>query len=171
MWRRWLPIRCSWRDEASLYLQATTMAVWTDATDSRPGWPRESQLLGHSEPPQRSTTRHAHAQHARRNHRPAAANAPGRLPPAATPAPLGPRALSSRATHPRLELVVLPVAAPDLKPQAQVWKTTRCAVSHHHPHPRLSTLADAFDPHLTSTPFATSRLARHGFDRLCPIFI
>lgn len=72
--------------------------------------------------------------------------------------------------NPRLQIVELPVAAPDLNPQEQVWKATRHAVSHHHPHTCLSALADAFEHHLTTTTFATSLLTRYAFDRLCPTF-
>jgi transposase len=36
------------------------------------------------------------------------------------------------AAYSRLEVIKLPVAAPDLNPQEQVWKATRRAVSHNH---------------------------------------
>ncbi len=69
--------------------------------------------------------------------------------------------------NPRLELIELPIATPDLNPQEQVWKATRRAVSHHHAHTRLSNLADAFEHYLTSNTFASNFLASYHFDHLC----
>jgi transposase len=37
------------------------------------------------------------------------------------------------ADNPRLAVMKLPVAAPDLNPQEHVWKAARTTVSHNHP--------------------------------------
>ncbi len=60
------------------------------------------------------------------------------------------------AANPRLEILVLPVAAPDLNPQEQVWKVTREAVSHNYRDTQLARLAERFKGHLTTTCFPTS---------------
>jgi len=72
--------------------------------------------------------------------------------------------------NPRLEIMLLPVAAPDLNPQEPVWKATRCAVSHNHRTKVLSTLADRFETHLTSHTFASSLLDRYGYTAIRPMF-
>ncbi len=69
--------------------------------------------------------------------------------------------------HPRLEILYLPVAAPDLNPQEHVWKATRQAVSHNHTTPVLPDLADRFETHLTKTTFVTSFLQHRGFYTVC----
>jgi transposase len=70
--------------------------------------------------------------------------------------------------NPRLELLVFPTAAPDLNPQEQVWKATRRAVSHNHTEPRLPGLAKRFKNHLTSTSFHSSFLEQYGWYLVCP---
>jgi putative transposase len=72
--------------------------------------------------------------------------------------------------NPRLEIMRLPVAAPDLNPQEQVWKMTRTAVSHNHNLRQLPPLADRFLKHLTSTNFYSPFLDKHGYPRLCARF-
>lgn len=72
------------------------------------------------------------------------------------------------AAHPRLELVEFPTAAPDLNPQEHVWKATRQAVSHNHTHQRLVTLAARFVTHLTTTQFTSSFLDQYGWNVVCP---
>ena len=72
--------------------------------------------------------------------------------------------------NPRLELMFFPVAAPELNPQEQVWKAARRAVSHNHVIRRLPDLADRFEQHLVSNRFETSFLDRYGLDRICPRF-
>jgi len=74
------------------------------------------------------------------------------------------------AANPRLEIIYLPTAAPDLNPQEHVWKATRNAVSHNHRHGKLSELADAFEHHLRSTAFPCSLLQKHDYPRLCAVF-
>lgn len=74
------------------------------------------------------------------------------------------------AAHPRLEIVYLPTAAPDLNPQEYVWKATRTAISHNHRHQRLDQLANAFEHHLRSTAFPCSLLQKHNYPQLCAMF-
>jgi len=74
------------------------------------------------------------------------------------------------AANPRLELVYLPVAAPDLNPQEHIWKAARRAVSHNHSLSRLDDLAERFEKYLNDNTFACSMLDRYGFNTLCPIF-
>ena len=74
------------------------------------------------------------------------------------------------AKNPRLEVMKLPVAAPDLNPQEHVWKASRRAVSHNHQVVKLPTLADDFEAHLTENTFPTSTLEFHGYYTLRPMF-
>lgn len=74
------------------------------------------------------------------------------------------------ADNPRLEVMKLPVAAPDLNPQEQVWKATRRAVSHNHQIVKLPSLADDFETYLRDTTFPTSTLELHGYHALRPLF-
>lgn len=72
------------------------------------------------------------------------------------------------AANPRLEIMEYPVAAPELNPQEQVWKQTRRAVSHNHITPKLPNLADDFEHHLRSHTFESSFLDRYGYNLVCP---
>ena len=72
------------------------------------------------------------------------------------------------AAHPRLDIVRFPVAAPDLNPQEQVWKQTRRAVSHNHLLPKLEPLADEFEQYLKTNTFRTNFLERYGYHLVCP---
>jgi transposase len=73
--------------------------------------------------------------------------------------------------NPRLELIFFPVASPELNPQEHVWKATRKAISHNHFVPRLAELAKRFEDHLTSNTFASSFLDRFGYNAIRPMFI
>lgn len=73
--------------------------------------------------------------------------------------------------HPRLEILYLPTAAPDLNPQEHVWKATRAAVSHNHRHRSLEQLADNFEQHLLSSNFPCSLLHKHNYPQLCAMSI
>ena len=70
----------------------------------------------------------------------------------------------------RLEIMYLPVAAPDLNPQERVWKDARRAVSHNHDTPRLSQLANQFEMHLRSNTFRCSFIERYGLDAIRSTF-
>jgi len=72
--------------------------------------------------------------------------------------------------NPRLELLWLPAAAPDLNPQEHVWKATREAVSHNHAIPKLDQLADSFEAHLNNASFPCSLLDLHNYSYLCMLF-
>jgi hypothetical protein len=72
------------------------------------------------------------------------------------------------AAHPRLEIIEYPVAAPELNPQEQVWKQSRRAISHNHVRPNLPQLADDFEQHLNANTFHSSFLHDYGFDLVCP---
>ena len=72
--------------------------------------------------------------------------------------------------HPRLEILWLPPASPELNPQEHVWKATREAVSHNHSCSKLDPLADAFEAHLNGTTFPCSLLDFHHYSHLCMMF-
>lgn len=74
------------------------------------------------------------------------------------------------ATNPRLEIVRLPVAAPELNPQEHVWKAVRRAVSHNHTYRRLPELAEQIEKHLTENTFESSFLDRYGLMAISPMF-
>jgi transposase len=74
------------------------------------------------------------------------------------------------AANPRLEIMRLPVAAPELNPQEHVWKAVRRAVSHNHTQQRLPELADQIEKHLTEQIFESSFLNRYGLDTIGPMF-
>lgn len=74
------------------------------------------------------------------------------------------------AAHPRLEVLWFPPGCPELNPQEQVWKAVREAVSHNHSQARLDTLASAFEQHLVTTCFPCTLLARHGYQNVCAMF-
>ncbi len=74
------------------------------------------------------------------------------------------------AAHSRLEILPLPVAAPDLNPQEHVWQAPRQAVRHNHTTASLPSVAAHFDMHLTSTVFATAFLEHRGLYTICPRF-
>jgi transposase len=72
--------------------------------------------------------------------------------------------------NPRLEILWLPPASPELNPQEHVWKATREAVSHNHTIPKLDRLADSFEAHLNITAFPCSLLDLHNYPLLCMMF-
>jgi transposase len=69
---------------------------------------------------------------------------------------------------PRLEIIEFPLAAPELNPQENVWKQTRRAISPNQLIPKLPELADAFERHLKSNTFESSFLERYGYNLVCP---
>jgi transposase len=73
--------------------------------------------------------------------------------------------------NPRLEIMYLPVAAPDLNPQEHVWKAARRATSHNHNLKRLPDLADRFEGYLTSNTFQCSLLDTYGYRAIRSMFI
>jgi len=75
------------------------------------------------------------------------------------------------AANPRVEILWLPPASPELNPQEQVWKAVREAVSHNHTYTKLSDLAQAFETYLRKTPFPCSLLDKHDYHNLCARFV
>ena len=82
----------------------------------------------------------------------------------------GPLVRQLLADNPRLEVMLFPVASPDLNPQEHVWKATRRAISHNHGRRHLSDLAASFATHLRTHTFYSSFLDRYGFNALRPRF-
>lgn len=74
------------------------------------------------------------------------------------------------AENPRIEVMKFPPGSPDLNPQEHVWKLTRERVSHNHLISHLPALADAFENHLTNSVFKSSFLDNYGFTAVCPMF-
>ena len=74
------------------------------------------------------------------------------------------------ADNPRLELLKFPTAAPDLNPQEHVWKAAREATSHNHNVRDLPSLAERFQRHLTEHTFCYSFLEKYNHDTLCAMF-
>jgi transposase len=166
-------------DEASLYLQATTMAVWG---------PIGQPLTVRCDPSRAKTsfygalnlkTGQVRAQEVEHMTAEATASYLETLLDAYPQVPLlllwdrapwhrGEKIREVLAANPRLELVVFPTAAPDLNPQEHVWKATRRAVSHNHTERRLPGLAKRFSDHLRSSTFQSSFLDRYGWNLVCP---
>ena len=71
--------------------------------------------------------------------------------------------------NPRLEIMYLPTAAPDLNPQEHVWKATRTAISHNHAQRDLSVLASRFESYLLENTFQSSLLDLHCFNSISVI--
>lgn len=82
----------------------------------------------------------------------------------------GPEVAAVLAANPRLEVMWFPPGCPELNPQEHVWKAVREAVSHNHRHARLTTLATAFEKHLATERFPCSLLAKHDYENLCDRF-
>jgi len=74
------------------------------------------------------------------------------------------------AANPRIEVLKFPPGSPDLNPQEHVWKLTREKVSHNHQLPKLKVLATAFETHLVNTVFKSSFLDDYGYSAICPMF-
>jgi transposase len=79
----------------------------------------------------------------------------------------GPQITRLLEANPRLEILWFPPGCPELNPQEQVWKATREAVSHNHNRTKLPELAEAFEKHLTDTRFHCSLLNKHGYHEIC----
>jgi transposase len=167
-------------DEASLYLQATTMAVWG---------PRGQPLVVHCDPSRAKTsfygalnlkTGQVLAQQVEQMSAETTASYLGTVLERYPEVPIlllwdrapwhrGEKIRDVQAANPRLEIVTFPTAAPDLNPQEYVWEATRRAVSHNHTQPRLPDLAKRFKAHLTSATFQSAFLERYGWNLGCPI--
>jgi transposase len=169
-------------DEAWLYLQATTMHLWSprgqtpvvrvDAGRSKVGFYSTLDVKTGAEIVTRSTTFTAEvsAMHLQQV-LVAFPQRPILLFWDRAPWHRGEAIRQVLAANPRLQIMEFPVATPDLNPQEQVWKQTRRAVSHNHLTPKLPRLADDFEQHLRSNTFATSFLERYGYYLVCPFLL
>ena len=169
-------------DEAALYLQATTMAVWAPqgqtpvvrADPSRAKTNFYGTLNLHSGEDMVTISpvmnAQATAQHLKQILTTISAH-PILLLWDRAPWHRGEPIRTVLQANPRLEIMSFPVAAPDVNPQEHVWKAARRAVTHNHLSPRLPELADQFEKHLTSTTFQSSFLDRYGYNAIRPMFI
>lgn len=168
-------------DEASLYLQATTMAVWA---------PKGHEVVVRCEPSRKKTSfygtldlktgreivREAETLNAQttadylQQILTTYPDRPVLLLWDKAPWHRGPAIQAVLEAHPRLELMTFPTASPDLNPQEHVWRATRRAVSHNHTQSRLPELATNFKQHLVSSTFECSFLDRFGWSLVCPGF-
>lgn len=168
-------------DEASLYLQATTMAVWapigqTPLVRCDPGRDKTSfygtlDLKTGREIVQQAETMNAASTAAYLEQLLAAyPDVPILLLWDKAPWHQGPQIRAVVEANPRLELVRFPTAAPDLNSQEHVWRATRRAISHNHTEPRLPDLAKRFENHLATSTFESSFLNQYGWNVVCPGF-
>jgi transposase len=68
--------------------------------------------------------------------------------------------------NPRFEVMRFPPGSPDLNPQEHVWKLTREQVSHNHLQTQFNQLVTDFLTYLRDSTFESSFLKRYGY---CPI--
>jgi transposase len=167
-------------DEASLYLQSTTMDVWaprgqTPVVRAHPGREKVNfygtlNLHTGQEIVMQSTVMNseASAQHLEQV-LDASPGKPVLVMWDRAPWHRGPHVRDVLEANPRLEILYFPVAAPELNPQEHVWKAGRRAVSHNHTIPRLPELADRFEHHLLTNTFESSFLERYALDTICAI--
>lgn len=71
------------------------------------------------------------------------------------------------AANPRLEVMKYPPAAPDLNPQEHVWKAARTHASHNHDRSRMDDLADGFEHFLRTNKFNYSFLEKFNPEAIC----
>jgi transposase len=81
----------------------------------------------------------------------------------------GPAIRELLAQNSRLTLLTFPTAAPDLNPQEHVWRATCRKVAHNHTQRRLPDLAARFEHHLKQTTFPSSFLDKYSYS-VCPGF-
>jgi transposase len=168
-------------DEASLYLQATRQSVWAiqgqtptvrvDAGRTKTNFYGTLNLLTGQELAMRADKMNAvnSAKHLEQILQ-AYPNQAILLFWDRAPWHQGPAIRRILEANPRLELVIFPVAAPELNPQEHVWKATRRAISHNHNEPKLLGLAEHFEKHLTTTQFHSSFLDHYGYNSIHPMF-
>ena len=168
-------------DEASLYLQATTQAVWapkgqTPCVRVHPGREmthfygtlnlRTGQEVAQREAVMNSEATARHLEKLLDTY----PEVPLLLLWDRAPWHRGAAVAQVLEANPRLEVLCFPTATPDLNPQEHVWKTVRSAFSHNHTETQLPTLAEQFEQHLTDTAFAYSFLEKFDFVNLCARF-
>lgn len=167
-------------DEASVYLQATTMAVWaprgqTPVVRAHPGREKVNfygtlnlhtgQVIAARAPTMNAEATARHLEQILE----AVPDVSIVLLWDRAPWHSGPAVREVLGANPRLQIIRFPVAAPDLNPQEHVWKATRRAVSHNHTMKRLPDLADRFEQHLTTNTFKSPFLGRYALDTICMI--
>lgn len=168
-------------DEASLYLQATTDAVWapTGQTPSVRVHPDRDlvhfygtlnlltgQEVASREPHMNSDASARHLEQLLATY----PDVPILLFWDRAPWHRGAAVHQVLADNPRLEVLFFPPATPELNPQEHVWKAVRSAVSHNHTQTSLTKLAEDFEEHLTATTFEYSFLAKFNYVHLCDSF-
>jgi putative transposase len=168
-------------DEAKVYLQASTMAVWAprgqaftvrcDAGRAHANYYGTLDLKSGCEIVTRAETMNAEATAV---HLQAILDAHPDVNILLlwdrAPYHRGPAIRALREANPRLEIVEFPTAAPDLNPQEHVWRATRRKVCHNHIERRLPGLAERFEQHLTDDTFHSSFLDHYGWYLVCPGF-
>ncbi len=168
-------------DEASLYLQATTSAVWaprgrTPVVRCDPGRAKVNfygtlNLHTGEETVTQAETMNGDAS---RDHLAALLDRypdqPLLLLWDRAPWHSGPSIRALLQTNPRLEILLFPPATPELNPQEHVWKAARQAVSHNHDQRHLPHLAERFAAYLTGNTFQYSLLEKYDHDTLCAMF-
>lgn len=82
----------------------------------------------------------------------------------------GPAIDQVRTANPRLHMMFFPTAAPELNPQEHVWKAVRTAISHNHGETKLQSLVDRFQQYLDDTTFDYSFVEKYDFESLCARF-
>lgn len=168
-------------DEASLYLQATTMAAWaprgqTPLVRCDPGRAKVNfygtlnlhtgeETVTQAEVMNSATTsRHLEALLQRYPAQPLLLlwdRAPWHS---------GSSVRDILQANPRLEILSFPPATPQLNPQEHVWKAARQAVSHNHDQRKLPCLAERFAAYLTGRTFQYSLLEKFNHSTLCAMF-
>lgn len=168
-------------DEASLYLQATTMAAWaprgqTPMVRCDPGRAKvnfygtlnlqtgEETVTQAEVMNSVTTSQHLEALLQRYPERPLLLlwdRAPWHS---------GSSIRDVLQANPRLEILSFPTATPQLNPQEHVWKAARQAVSHNHDQRKLPCLAERFAAYLTGNTFQYSLLEKFNHSTLCAMF-
>jgi transposase len=169
-------------DEATLYLQATTTAVWApkgeyppvrvDAGRSKTHFYGTLNLQTGTEIVTRSErmTSESTAKHLQ-TLLDAYPDQPMLLLWDRAPWHRGAAVQQVLGANPRLEILFFPTASPDRNPQEHVWKATRLAVSHNHQVSHLPRLADQFAAYLRSHLFPSTFLKKYGYCAIYPMFI
>jgi transposase len=167
-------------DEAALYLHATTMRAWAPrgqapVVRADPGRTKTSfygtldlhtgQVVATQATTLNATATAAHLEQVLQTH----PDVPILLLWDRAPWHRGAAIRDVLAAHPRLEILLFRVAAPDLNPHEQGWKATRQALSHNHTTATLPDLADQFEAHLMRTTFPTAFLEHRGFYNAYPV--
>lgn len=168
-------------DEASLYLQATTMRVWAPIGQTPVVRVDTQRDMVHFYGCLNLITGEETAMKAEKMNSETTAEFLQRVAQRYPDRPIlllwdrakwhgGPAVNAFLADNPRIEVLKFPPGSPDLNPQEHVWKLTREKVSHNHQLPKLSELAEAFKDHLVNTTFKSAFLDNYGYSAIRPMF-